>query len=183
MALPNCEGEHHCLPYRDNPYRATLDEIEEHFVDAAPEEARFRRGLIMRALRLFCDITTKIAENQNVTLDILINGGFTTWKEAPPRDVDVAVFIPPASFAHFTKEPLLPLWTLSDASATLGGDGGLKVASADLIPGFGLTDCYVAPDLPAARQRWHNNWSAVRHPETREIVEGAKKGYVEVVMT
>ncbi|MDV7195812.1 DUF6932 family protein [Mycolicibacterium fortuitum] len=180
MALAACDGQFDCLPYRDEPYRATLDEIEEHFVGRAPVDTRSRRGLIMRALRLHCDIVDRIADRQEITTKTILDGGFVTWKPNIPEDADLVVVVPPQTFSHFTKESLLPLWTLSAVNATLGEDG-LEVASGELKPGFGLVDCYVAPMLPTALNRWHNTWSTVRDPETRDIVDGARKGYIEVV--
>lgn len=182
MALPDCGGTHHCLPYQDDPYRASLDEIESHFVDLAPEATRDRRGLIMRAVRLHCDIVSRVAFKQDAAPPrILLDGGFVTWKNKPPQDADLVVIVPPSLFKHFRKDSLLPLWTLSGVDATLGADGG-RVNTGELRPGFGLTDCYVAPALAATVAHWHTWWSAVRDPDTRLVVDGAHKGYVEVVL-
>lgn len=179
MSLPPCDGTYAALPYRDAPYLASLDEIETHFVEGAPEPTRRRRALIMRALRLHVDVVTRIADKHGTAVTILLNGGFVSWKPKAPRDADLVVLVPPAVYPLFVQPPMLPLWTLSDVSATLGQRGG-DVHVDVLRPGFGLADCYVNPDLPANRRNWHETWSAARDLNTDDVVEGPHKGYIEI---
>ncbi|GFG83349.1 DUF6932 family protein [Mycolicibacter algericus] len=94
MTLPPCDGTFAALPYRDAPYPATLNEIEAHFVDAAPESTRHRRALIMRALRLHVDIVTTLASKHGTAVRIFLDGGFITWKPKAPRDADLVVLVP-----------------------------------------------------------------------------------------
>lgn len=180
--LPACEGRFAVLPYRDDPYLATLDEIEHHFVDKAPEPTRGRRALIMRALRLHIDVVHRFAKNRGATIRVLVDGGFITWKPQTPRDVDLVVLAAPAAYPEFVKPAFAPFWTLSVGDATLGGSGEV-IDVGELRPGFGLTDAYVNPDLSSNRRKWHGTWSRVRNPETNEIVDTERKGYIEVVMS
>lgn len=182
MPLPPCAGPYATLPPRDDPYQATLDEIESHFVDGAPEPTRARRALIMRALRLHVDVVRAIADKRGIPHPrILLDGGFITWKETGPRDADMVYLTTLDAYATFTADGLIPLWTLSEVSATLGGGGG-AVTTAELRAGFGLTDCYIDVATPINIERWRRTWTAVRDPETGLMVDGAQKGFIEVVI-
>lgn len=180
MSLPDCGGDFAALPYRDSPYPATLDEIEEHFVEKAPEPTRDRRRLIMEALRLHVKLVWRLAAIKGADVRILLDGGFVTWKPKDPQDADFAVLVSPQVYPEFVKPTRIPLWTLSDVDATLGTGGGTLHLEV-LKPGFGLMDSYVNPDLPATRAKWHRDWSRARDLTTGETVDGPQKGYVEVV--
>lgn len=180
MTLPDCGGPYYCLPPSDEPYPATLDDIEAHFVDRAPETTRDRRSLIMRALRLHCDVVARIGGRRSVTPTVLLDGGFVTWKPRSPEDADLVVLVPPTAMEHFIRDSLASLWTLSGVDATLG-EGDMTFANTVVKPGFGLIDSYVAPDLPALRETWGERWSSVRDPETKTVISGHRKGYIKVV--
>lgn len=132
--LPACEGPYGVLP--SGIHQASLDEVCKRFVDQAPLATRERRELIFDAVHLHAKIVTRLCGGSRGRM--WINGGFTTHKEWPRRDADLAFFVAPEVYASAHNDSRLPLWTLGDVKATVGGNGP-KVAT-DKLQHDGWTD-------------------------------------------
>lgn len=177
--LPACgDDEYGLLPPSLKPYPATLDELQERFVNEAPESQRDRRALVYTALSLHVTMIRRLFRGK---VRVWVNGGFVTHKQwKAPRDADLVAIVDPEAFAQANSDPAFPLWTLADVTARRGA-GGPTLVTPKLHTGFGLTDAYVVrADRPAQVESWRRNWASVTGPNG-QTVEGVAKGFVEVV--
>ncbi|WP_458317162.1 DUF6932 family protein [Mycolicibacterium brisbanense] len=178
--LPACsDDEFGILPPAAEPYRATLAEVRARFVDEAPEDQRYKRGLIATVLEVHLAVIRSLFKDHHPV--IWLNGGFTTHKRwKAPSDADIAVLVPAGAYQRALIDRARPLWTLSNVTAQLG-DGGPIVVTDALHTGLGLTDAYVInADVPAQVETWRRTWSRVSGPDGN-IVNGMRKGFVEVI--
>lgn len=151
------------LPASDTPHVASLEEVFELFVVGAPY-AQERKTL--------WEVFPAYVRNLRAcfpTCRILLDGGFTTHKRwAAPEDIDVSVGVDPA---HYNA---LQDWQQEELFNTASKNGGKVRVMGGIIDAsrFSL----------ASSERfahWHEQWSSVRAPD-RSIIEGLRKGYVEV---
>jgi hypothetical protein len=174
--LPHCVGERGTLP--PGIHRATLDEVRTRFVDDAPDHTRERRGLILDAMRIHITLVRRLFYRHQIT--IWLNGGFCTHKDDKPRDGDFACLVPAHALEEVHRDAALPLWTLGSVTGTLG-HSDMVVRTEKLHPMGGLTDALVVNrDNPYAVERQRRLWSRVTSPNG-EIINGAAKGFVEVI--
>lgn len=109
-----------------------------------------------------------------------IDGGFVTYKAAPPHDVDV-VLLPDSADVAMTAlrhdERAYALLTLQDVVFLAPAPGGTL---RKLQPVGGTMDAFLAnPRDSKEMAAWHEIWSSVKGPDGY-IIEGQRKGYVEV---
>lgn len=170
VSLPTLDPFLGYLPYQHGPYLFTWGEIHELFVAQAP--FRERRERLFNALQLFADSVWDILPGARLWVD----GGFVTHKTwAAPEDVDVVIVTTQA--APEKKRLLVEqgLLTFSDMKFDVMDT---PRSLNKLRPFGGLVDSYFAD---AKREDiWRLQWSKVRGPDG-EIVDGLKKGFVEVV--
>lgn len=153
----------------NSPYVATLDEIQQVFVEQAPFQ--HRRALIFRALNLFTDLVWETIPETR----FWVNGGFTSHKTwAAPEDADVVAIVPVKQFKLCLTDSMLPLSTLQHVTSAQPNTGTVK-----LHPFGGLLDTFFIPDMPAQLKTWDDTWSKVKGPDN-QIIPGQRKGYVEV---
>lgn len=172
MPIPELDEDGELPPGR---HVATREELLVKFVYEAPHvehRQRIFRALMAHAARMRVHFPV---------FTMWIDGGFVTHKKAPPKDVDVAYFVDPASVSEsLTDEELNALITHVDpwrpridvqTHAHVGFDPIGRIQ-----PAFGLMDAFVVRlGDPVAEEIWHRNWS-------RQYEPGLKpKGYLEVV--
>jgi hypothetical protein len=160
------------LPPSAEPHTATLEEIYDLFVAAAP--FRERRELVFRGLLLYAELVSQTFSSAR----LWINGGFTTHKTwAAPNDVDVATIIPVHEYTKAISKESLPLWTMLEVSARQP-----TLDRVDRIqPLGGLLDSFFVPSIDAHIAAWHATWQRVKGQDGN-IIEDATKGFVEVVL-
>ncbi|KAA9151506.1 hypothetical protein F6B41_18020 [Microbacterium lushaniae] len=160
--IPAFEDDAWYLP--PGQHAATLDEIEERFVDAAPFTDE--RRIIFDAFRLWHGIITTVVPSARFWVD----GGFVTHKPwAAPSDVDVTVMLRPDDLNNLTpqeQQRLDPMFT--------------KHGPPRQQPMSGLVDAFVClrGDVDKTLY-WREHWSTVLD-ESRVKIEGTRKGFVEV---
>ncbi|WP_416959511.1 DUF6932 family protein [Streptomyces sp. Agncl-13] len=149
---------------------SSMAEIEEIFVEAAPHSTHRRR--IFRAFQLYADMIGDILEHGTFWVD----GGFCTYKEAPPDDLDLAVLIDPSlPLTDKDHEKLIPLFTLQGVEAELP-----QLRANRVQPMGGLIDSFVViAGVVEQEEYWDGIWSKVKGPDG-EPAPGAIKGYLEV---
>lgn len=145
-------------------HAATLDEIEERFVDNAPFADR--RGHVFHAFRLWHEVLTSILPNARFWMD----GGFVTHKSwSAPSDVDVTVMVKPEDLRGLSDEQEKRLQSLF----TSPGPPRQQ-------PMSGLVDAFLClrGDVPKTLY-WREHWSTVMDAD-RNAVPDAVKGFLEV---
>lgn len=152
-------------------HSATLDEVYETFVVAAPFSDE--RALIFRALTVYLEILQSRFTNPRV----LLNGGFTTHKNwAAPKDVDLAIGLSNADFKsayHPDNHSLITIW-----DGAVSNPQPLRIEK--IQPMGGLVDGYFFPTKMANVARyWEDQWSKIKDEHGNGIL-GARKGFVEV---
>lgn len=173
--LPPCEGEYGILP--EGIHECSLEEIEKRFVVEAPESTRDRRELVFDALTLHVKMLRRLFRGHPIR--IWANGGFTTLKRKPPRDVDLYCIVPPEAYENVSKDAALPLWSLSNVTARRGGTGP-EIVTEKLHTMGGLTDAYVErSDREYAIELMRREWTHVKGDDGK-VVKGLVKGIVEV---
>lgn len=168
--LPSLTAEN-ILPVGCHP--ATLDEVEELFVEQAPFPDERRE--IWAGFRLYLAQLSKLVPSATIWLD----GGFVTHKTWAPADIDLAVLLDGSHLAAFTPEQ----WQKLAQLVTLQGVTAVTLAAATprLQPMGGLIDAFVLDVSDRhARTFWEQAWSLVTD-QTKAIVPGKYKGFVEVV--
>lgn len=148
------------LPVGRHP--AGLKDVRIRFVDQAP--FREKRERIFAALELYAENVWSLLPTAKLWLD----GGFVTHKSWEPKDVDVVILARPSEAGLLEEDQLLPFLTLP-------GPGGTKIQ-----PMGGLVDGFLvlrgnANEIPY----WQDFWATVVDQD-KNVVEGARKGYVEV---
>lgn len=142
-------------------------EVHDVFVSQAPHTQYRKR--IFQALRLYSAEVSDLLPGSR----LWINGSFVTYKDVPPRDVDVAVVATAEHISAHPFERLAPLWTLQNVW-TAQPNSYLR----RLQPCCGLVDGFVlSDDETAALDFFDGLWQQVRDDD------GASKGYLEVVTT
>lgn len=159
--LPQLTSEGRLPPGR---HRATFQDVHDRFVASAPFSQE--RELVFRALVIWAQRVWSIFPDARLWVD----GGFVTHKEwAAPKDVDVTCIVRSSNVLSVDDATLATLLTHR------GPDG------ARVQPMGGLVDGFLAcRGVPEDITRWDAQWSRVLDEERREI-EGARKGYVEVI--
>jgi hypothetical protein len=146
-------------------HRTTLQEIEQFFVDGAPH--RERRRLIYRGFVTWLEILRTLCPNVTLWID----GGFTTHKDVPPKDVDVTAIISVSDLNSMDEDQQN---TFDSLMTKVGGPNEHRVQPmGGLVDGF-----YAVRGQPDGIIFWHNTWSAV-YVDGAEVV-GELKGYLEV---
>jgi hypothetical protein len=162
--LPAVQGDYGLLPASDTPHRATLEEVFELFVLGAPYAERRKQ---------LWEVFPAYVRNVKAyfpTCRILLDGGFTTHKHwEAPDDIDVSIGVDPVQYNALQDWERAQVFnSVSATGSKVRVMGGMIDASR-----FHLAN----PDRWA---KWHDDWSSVRAPD-RSIVDGLKKGYVEVM--
>lgn len=145
-------------------HAATLDEIEERFVDGAPFSDR--RRVMFDAFRLWHGIVTSIVPSARFWVD----GGFVTHKPwGVPSDVDVTVMLRRDDLNNLTpgeQAQLDPMFT--------------KIGPPRQQPMSGLVDAFlcIRGDVDKTLY-WREHWSTVLD-ESRAKIDGTRKGFLEV---
>ncbi|WP_394297268.1 DUF6932 family protein [Streptomyces rimosus] len=152
-------------------HAATMDEIEQLFVDQAPHAGHRRR--IFRGFELYVDMVKDVLERGTFWVD----GGFCSHKAAPPEDLDLAVLVDPSlPLTDKDWERLVPLFTLQGVQA----QGGPVSWAKRVQPMGGLIDSFlVVAGVPEQEAVWDATWSSVKGPDG-QLIPGAVKGYLEV---
>ena len=161
------------LPPADEPYRATLAQLHEIFVENAPHRAR--RQLIFDALALYARLIWAIYPDAKLRID----GGFITHKTwAPPGDVDVAVVCPTISAQQRDAATRAGLFSILGASGTVHRRAVGPIEK--LHPMGGLVESFYVPAKDHAyREFFEDYWST--ETDRNKKPTGRRKGYVEVV--
>jgi hypothetical protein len=159
--LPDLDGTGYGLMPAGR-HAATLDEIEERFVTAAPYgEARAR---IWAGFRVW----ESLLREQLPTAILWIDGGFVTHKDwAAPSDLDVLVLARQGEAAKADRVKLEPLLTVDD--------GVNRVQ-----PMSGLVDAHFALRGDGPLIVFFDGWWQKVRGRDRLEVPGLTKGYVEV---
>ncbi|MCI3932098.1 DUF6932 family protein [Streptomyces sp. AN091965] len=149
---------------------ATIAEIEDFFVERAPHADHRRR--IFRAFQLYSELIGEIVASGT----FWVNGGFCTYKEEPPEDIDLAVLVDPTlPLTGKDHEKLASLITLKGVQAMEP-----QVLAARLQPMGGLIDSFlIVAGVVAQEEYWDETWSKVKGPDG-QLIPGAVKGYLEV---
>lgn len=140
-----------------------MADIEDFFVKQAPCAAK--RSQIFAAFRIWIDQLKSLSP----TAILWIDGGFVTYKDVPPKDVDVAALVSPRELNSWSADQQELFMSLM----TDVGPGTRVQPMAGLVDGFFAVKGDVDQTLV-----WDKTWSAVYvdgHP-----VVGESKGYLEV---
>lgn len=160
------------------PHPATLKEVSDHFVDAAPH--REVRAELFSALELYAGLVWSILPSARLWVD----GGFASHKTwAAPGDIDVVIVASLNEASVLTSgelERLTALLTLQDVSAA-----SPELTADRIQPMGGLIDGFIIVDDGAEAGRasmeyWFDLWSRVKGPNG-PMDPSCRKGFVEVV--
>lgn len=172
--LPNVDPTTRLLPATpDNmPHSATLEEVRDVFVERAPN--RERRRLVFRAFELYSELVWDALPAAKLWL----NGGFVTYKDAPPHDLDVLIL---ASAADINQiQQLFP-----ELPSVLTLQGVTSASPQLFVPRLqsfgGLIDSFIGiEDDPVVLDTWSRQWSTAPTPEGDGYRDDIRKGYLEV---
>ncbi len=168
LVIPDLTSDGWLPPGR---HPASLEDIELIFVKRAPHADH--RDLLFRTLTVYLDMVQQLLPRGSAWVD----GGFCTYKDAAPHDVDITLLVPRSRAEDMAFiEQFLPLLTLKDVHA----EEPVSFMSPRMQPMGGKIDAFlcVAGD-PAQEQYWDTVWSSVKGSDG-EIVDGETKGYLEV---
>lgn len=173
--IPPINLETRLLPANEGqvPYLATLEEVHQVFVVEAPHSKR--RQLIFDAFIIY----SALLWDYFPSAVLWLNGGFVTYKDAPPHDLDVAFLVEQAELRRvFGNDPgALSLLTHQGVSAAQPKFENLR----RLQPFGGLIDSFMVPaDVEAAVGTWRDRWSMAPTPAGDGYREDLLKGYLEV---
>jgi len=173
--IPPIDPETRLLPPRadKSPYPTTIEEVRQVFVVDAPFPQR--RAMIFAAFELYARILWMYLPNARLWL----NGGFVTYKNVAPHDLDVAFLADSSDLtAVFSRESdALSLLTFQGVSAVAPNMANVK----RLQPIAGLIDSFmVQADNPLAVQTWKDRWSIASTPDGDGYRRDLFKGYLEV---
>lgn len=161
--LPAVQGDLGLLPALDAPHLASLEDVFDLFVSAAPYSKE------RQELWAVFPIYVRKVRALFPTCRILLDGGFTTHKPwAAPEDIDVSVGVEKVHYEMLQPWERAELFNTEADGVKVRAMGGLVDASRFQL---GNPDRFVM---------WHEHWSTVRGQD-RNIIEGLRKGYVEVV--
>lgn len=161
------------LPFRGDkrPFAATIDEVRQRFVDAAPTPERRER--IWDAFLLW----DQLAQRELPGANYWLSGSFLTEK-VRPSDLDVILVLKPGHLRTMTPEPTVAARVLL---THLGVTASKPSGTAErLQPMGGLIDghwCYSW--MPEYVRLWRFQWSSV-YDKTTRAPTGVRMGYVEV---
>ncbi|OYX56408.1 MAG: hypothetical protein B7Y93_03890 [Micrococcales bacterium 32-70-13] len=160
--IPPFDAEAWYLP--QGLHAATLDEIEQRFVVAAPFADR--RRIVFDAFRLWHGVVSTIVPAARFWVD----GGFITHKPwAAPSDVDVTVMLRPDDLNNLSddeQQRLDPMFT--------------RIGPPRQQPMSGLVDAFVCLRGDVDRTLyWREHWSTVIDGNRAQL-SGTQKGFVEV---
>jgi hypothetical protein len=167
MAIPQVVGDEALLP--PGRHRATLDEIEAYFVQAAPFNGE--RALIFQAFKTWVALVEQILPGSRYWID----GGFVTHKPwNAPSDVDVMILCKEETLNALRPDEQARLQQLLTAPASPG--------KARVQPMGGLVDGFVTVRGSAGNaDYWMEQWSRVKGADGSRIL-ALTKGFLEVVM-
>lgn len=174
--IPNVDAATGLLP--PGIYPATLSEIHEVFVEAAPY--REHRARIYRGLVYYLDEISSRFDSPRV----LVNGGFVTHKPwGAPKDVDLAIGLENQDFRTALDPLNIALWTLQDLTLLRPGQTSAEYMKLErLQPLGGLVDSHIFPKRLAAMSAfWERLWADVKGEDGKKI-DGVQKGYLEVIL-
>ncbi len=133
------------------------------FVDGAPHSTR--RDTLLQAFELYAEQVWEILPEARLWVD----GGFVTHKAWEPKDIDVVILVSHSDVVGVDQSRLFP------PSDSDGGEWDTNPTHGRVVDGF-IAD----RNDPAVTRYWSDFWSTVTD-ESKEPVEGVRKGYVEVI--
>ncbi len=170
-------------------HTCTWAEFEHTFVDNAPNPDHRRKRL--RALEVFVDCLDDLLPDATLWLD----GGFVSYKEDPPFDIDVVAVVKPGAWSAVSKAADAEMQTFQAWAAagmtgyapktpTITQLGGLSTLQGAQLPSGafyprvqpfgGRIDSFIIPsDMKASLDNFRRDWM-------QDLATGAKKGFVEV---
>lgn len=144
-------------------HRGSAKDLRLRFVDGAPHSTR--RDTLLQAFELYAEQVWEILPEARLWVD----GGFVTHKAWEPKDIDVVILVSHSDVVGVDQSRLFPLLTRT-------AENGIRIQ-----PMGGLVDGFIADrNDPAVTRYWSDFWSTVTD-ESKEPVEGVRKGYVEVI--
>jgi hypothetical protein len=173
--IPAVDPDTRLLPANadKSPHLATMSEVYQVFVVDAPN--RDRRELIFGAFRIYAQLLWTHFPDARLWL----NGGFVTYKDAEPHDLDVAFLVDSADLAKVFQEEsdalsLLTFQGVSSQQPVFANIGRLQ-------PFGGLIDSFFVPsDIPQVVDTWKDQWSMASNPAGDGYRNDLFKGYLEV---
>lgn len=167
LPVPNSQG---FLDPSPDPYVGTLADLHQRFVVESPNHNEIRRR-VFTALELHLRLLSDIGGPAKVW----VNGGFITYKAAPPHDVDLVYLCRDEGHMGqmLRSEGIFNLLTLQNVVIGSPVAGGLPRVQ----PVGGLVDAFLA--VPASYLYWAGLWSRLKGPDGRPV-PGTRKGFVEV---
>jgi hypothetical protein len=140
MALPK-PNNHGFLDPSSDPYAGTLADLHQRFVVESPNHNELRQR-VFTALELHLSLLSDIGGPAKVW----VNGGFITFKAAPPHDVDLVYLCRDEShMGHMLRsDGIYELLTLQNVIVGSPAAGGL----AKVQPVGGLVDAFLAVRRP-----------------------------------
>lgn len=150
-----------------------MDEIREVFVDAAPN--RERRELIFEAFDLYARLIWTYWPDAR----LWVNGGFVTYKDSAPHDIDVVFLVPSSELTRVLHTEVDPLGLLT----LLGVNADQPRLVAPRVQPFGgLIDSFFCPsDVPVAVETWRDRWSMAPTVDGSGYRTDIEKGFLEVI--
>jgi hypothetical protein len=164
---PNAQG---FLDPSPDPYPGTLAELHERFVVQSPAHQDVR-ARVFRALELHLELLLEVGGPAKVWID----GGFVTYKAAPPKDVDLVYLCRDDKHMGdmLRANGIIELLTLQDVIFAFPFAG----AARRVQPVGGLVDAFLA--TPPDQMFWASWWSKLKGPDGKPV-PGTRKGFVEV---
>lgn len=144
-----------------------MDEIEKFFVVNAP--CSERRRIVFDAFKIWVTLVRSLAPSAILWVD----GGFATYKNVPPNDIDVAALIKPSEMNGWDESQQRVFESLLTGNHPDG---------TRFQPMGGLIDGFVAVRGDVGQTAvWHDAWSSIYINGVRQV--GESKGYLEVKLT
>lgn len=143
-------------------HQADLETIYKVFVENAPNRKKREQ--------IFGAFTAWIEEINAVLPEHLlwVNGGFVTYKEKPPKDIDVVII---------TKKVHIEAFPADRVTDLLTQNGPPRIQ-----PMAKLVDAHLSANSTSAKLYWIDLWGRVLIPGTQDRLVGQEKGFVEVVI-
>ncbi|MGU3652516.1 DUF6932 family protein [Mycolicibacterium sp. A43C] len=152
------------------PYKGTLDELHQRFVAESPTH-NDERARIFSALVVHLELLEDVGGPASVWVD----GGFITYKEAAPHDVDLVYLCRDEHhMGTMLRSPdVFTLLTMADVIIGFPVEVGLQ----RLQPVGGLVDAFLT--IPEGQMYWAAQWAKIKGPDGNRV-PGTRKGFVEV---
>lgn len=160
--IPAFESGANHLPH--DIHLATLDEVEDRFVRAAPFSDR--RKLVFDAFRVWYGVVSGMLPNAR----FWVNGGFVTHKEwSAPKDVDVVVLVKQDDLNSLSAEQSETLDSMITA-----------IEPVRVQPMSGMVDAFVFVRGNVGETVFWRDWWSALSDENKKPIPGAQKGFLEV---